>query len=432
MAHLSVIGNHLVLTLTTFEKVAALHGDLRVPTGAVTSVEVVQQPFAYVRGFRAPGLAIPGRLLIGTWRCRAGRMFVVARRGVPAVRVRLAGWRYDELLVSDPGAAAMSQRLRSTLDPAESVFTERDIAITGGGLRLSGTITVPAGQGPFPGVLILPGSGDLDRDADHRRIPLGISRALADHLAAVGFASLRYDKRGAGRSKGVFLEAGMTENRLDAAAAWVEMGRAPEVRADSMFLLGHSEGALHAMALAAQARPMPAGLVLLSPAAKTGEQTLAWQTRQIAASLPRPLRRLLRVLHVDVVEKQRQAVAAIRATSTDVARIQGRRINARWTRELLDFDPRTSLSALRMPVLAVTGTKDLQVDPADLDTIGDVVPGPVDVVAVPDLTHLLRRDPKAASLSAYRRLIRQPVDADTLDLITHWIARHSSGHPGTS
>ena len=55
-----------------------------------------------------------------------------------------------------------------------------------------------------------------------------------------------------------------------------------------------------------------------------------------------------------------------------------------------------------MPVLAITGDKDLQVDPADLDIIAATVAGPVTIRRVPDLTHILRRDPAAPTLGAYR------------------------------
>jgi alpha/beta superfamily hydrolase len=50
--------------------------------------------------------------------------------------------------------------------------------------------------------LILPGSGEIDRNADHRRMPLGISRDPAHALALKGIASFRYDKRGVGHSEG--------------------------------------------------------------------------------------------------------------------------------------------------------------------------------------------------------------------------------------
>src|SRR5207253_2462728 len=105
----------LVVRLTTPEKLAALHGDVRVPASAIRSVAVERHPLDALRGLRAPGLSIPRRTKIGTWRRFRHKGFVVARRDMPAVRVRLAGAPYDDLLISmeDAEAAAAAIRERS-------------------------------------------------------------------------------------------------------------------------------------------------------------------------------------------------------------------------------------------------------------------------------------------------------------------------------
>jgi uncharacterized protein len=303
---------------------------------------------------------------------------------------------------------------------------ELEVTLPGEGVPLAGTLTLPEGDAPHPTALILPGSGPIDRNADHRRMRLGISRDLGVALAEHGIASLRYDKRGVGRSGGRFLEAGMSDNIADARAALGWLRSRPEVRPDALFAIGHSEGAYGAMSLAAEADDDGlAGVVLLSASATLGERMLAWQTRQVAASLPRPVRLLLRLLRVNVVRKQQANVARLRSTTTDVARIGGRKLNARWHRELLDFDPVPLLAKLRMPVLAITGDKDLQVDPDDLKLIAETVPGPVETVLVPDLTHVLRRDPKPPSVGAYRKLVRRPVDQEVLTTVADWVRRVS-------
>jgi uncharacterized protein len=115
MAALTFDHEALHLTLTGGEKLAALHGDIDVPLGDVRGVRLEPDPLAAVRGLRAPGLGLPGRVKIGTWRGPDQRSFVVARRGVPAVRVQLANAKHDELLVSTPEAerivAALGDRL---------------------------------------------------------------------------------------------------------------------------------------------------------------------------------------------------------------------------------------------------------------------------------------------------------------------------------
>jgi len=103
----------LRLRLTTFERVAGLRRGVEVPLAAVREVQVVDDPLGAVRGFRVPGLGLPGLLLIGTWRRRGHRAFVVARRRRPGVRVILDGADLDELLISVADAPAVAERLRA-------------------------------------------------------------------------------------------------------------------------------------------------------------------------------------------------------------------------------------------------------------------------------------------------------------------------------
>ncbi|GEL16791.1 hypothetical protein [Pseudonocardia asaccharolytica] len=112
MAVLRRDGQDLVLELTVGEKVWGLHGDVRVPMSAVRRVTVADKPLAAVRGLRAPGLAVPGRTKIGTWRRRGGKSFAVVRSGRPAVRVALAGAPFEELLVSVDEPERVARELR--------------------------------------------------------------------------------------------------------------------------------------------------------------------------------------------------------------------------------------------------------------------------------------------------------------------------------
>lgn len=127
-----------------------------------------------------------------------------------------------------------------------------DLTVTADdGTPLAGTLTVPTGPGPHPTVLLLHGSGPLDRDGNTRRLPLNLGPPLADALAAEGIATLRYDRRGAGATPRTWQATGFTDNRCDAAAALRALTAHPAVRSDALGVLGHSEGALHALSLAA-------------------------------------------------------------------------------------------------------------------------------------------------------------------------------------
>jgi uncharacterized protein len=299
----------------------------------------------------------------------------------------------------------------------------REVPVTvPGDPPLAGTLTLPDSPGPVPAVLLAPGSGPLDRDSDHRRARFGVTRELAAALAEGGLASLRYDKRGVGGSPGDWRRAGLHDNADDLVRARDALAARPEVDAGRIVLAGHSEGALLAATAAARGVPV-AGVVLLAGSATPGDELLRWQARQIGPTLPAPVRGLLRLLRTDLEAKVAANHERIRATTTDVARIGGVRLNARWHREFLAHDPRADLARLTVPVLAITGEKDLQVDPDDLPVIAATVPGPVETLRVPDLTHTLRRQPGPASLRAYRGELRRPVDAEVLATVSTWCRR---------
>ncbi|TFV63766.1 hypothetical protein E4P41_03320 [Geodermatophilus sp. DF01-2] len=108
MATVTTTPRTLTVSLSRGERVLGLLRDLEVPRSAVRSVEVLPDGLAATRGLRAPGLALPGRRKIGTWRGRGEKTLVSVRRGRPAVRVRLTGQRFDTLLlgVDDPAGVA--------------------------------------------------------------------------------------------------------------------------------------------------------------------------------------------------------------------------------------------------------------------------------------------------------------------------------------
>lgn len=423
MAELTVTSKDLVVTLSTGEKAAGLHRDLRIPLDAIESVRVVADSLEAVRGLRAPGLALPGRARIGTWRRPGGRTFAVARRGHEGLHLTLRDHRLTDVVIAVASAGQLREQVVTAQGHRRAV-AETDVVLVSAGLGLAGTYAAPRDREPLATALILPGSGEVDRDADHPRLPLGVSSDIAHALAGHGIASLRYDKRGVGRSEGSLLHTGLTDNVDDARAAlhWLRT-RGPDA-ARPVFLVGHSEGGMIAEALAA-GDPDLAGVVLLAAPAVPGAEMMAWQTRQVADALPPFAGAVVRLFRVDLTRAQQKAVARIRASTTDTLRMNGRKVNARWQRELLDFDPAPLLARITAPVLAITGDKDLQVDADDLHVIRDTVAGPVEVHRARDLTHLLRTDPDRPNLGAYARLIRRPTDGPLLERVASWIAERA-------
>jgi hypothetical protein len=87
------------IRLTRAERFFGLLRDLELPRAAITEAEAVPAGLAAVRGLRAPGLGLPGVRAVGTWRRRGEKSYVSVRRHQPAVRLRLAGQRFDTVLI---------------------------------------------------------------------------------------------------------------------------------------------------------------------------------------------------------------------------------------------------------------------------------------------------------------------------------------------
>jgi uncharacterized protein len=294
------------------------------------------------------------------------------------------------------------------------------------GVLIAGTLTeVPH---PVAAAVIITGSGRVNRDTDARlgrRGPMvlrtGVTRQVAEALATVGVAALRYDKRGVGASGGDYLRAGLTDNLNDARAAlrWLT-ARFPGL---PLLTVGHSEGTLHAAVLAAD-EPAVAGAILLSAPARTGEEIVKWQIGAIGAVIPKPARLLMRITRQDFARTQYKRLALLKASKTDVTRVSGVRVNARWWREFLAHDPARDYARITTPVLAITGGHDMQVPPEDVAAIGRLVKESFDGHVTAGLSHLLRPDPDRKGPFGYRRALRQPVSPEVLSLITTWSQEH--------
>ena len=296
------------------------------------------------------------------------------------------------------------------------------------GSDLSATLTLPDGDGPHPAALLIVGSGEVDRDSDHRSLALGVTRELAAALAAAGVATLRYDKRGVGASGGEYLSATFDDARADAEAAVTALRSAPEVDKDRVLVIGHSEGALHAAALGAD-DPTLAGVGLLACPAVTGEAALRWQAERILPTLPGVVRLLLRILRQSPARAQAKLFARVRATEGNVQRIQGRKLNVGWLRGFLDHDPASDLTRIRVPVLALTGALDVQVDPDDLERIARLVDqAPVETHRIPQVNHVLRHSAGSGAPSEYKRQVSagRRLDPRVLHTVTAWASERVS------
>jgi hypothetical protein len=302
-----------------------------------------------------------------------------------------------------------------------------DVQFRSDGLTLAGTLAVPESDDPAAVVLLLPGSGQTDRNDNAKTLAIDAFPPLAAALASNGFATFGYDKRGVGASEGDYWTSSFEDRLADAVAAVAWVRDRPEVDPSRVFAVGHSEGALVSIRLAAGAAPV-AGAILLAGSVKTGEQTLTWQARQIAESLTGYKKWIVRLLRIDVTRSQHRAFARINADTAHVIRMNGRKINAQWMRQFLAYDPAADLARITVPVLAITGDRDIQVDPDDLDQIPELVHGPIRVLRLPGVTHLLRTEGTRRGLPGYKEQVRRPIDPRVITAITEWLKKNTNGN----
>jgi hypothetical protein len=302
-------------------------------------------------------------------------------------------------------------------------MNEKEVVFTSEGLRLSGSLTVSEESERSPCVLMFSGSGRVDRNENQKKLPIDVMGRLAVLLAERGIATLRYDKRGVGASEGVFWEAGFYDNVADASAALAFLRTHDRIERGKIFFLGHSEGAYIATRLASETADV-AGVVLLAGGARTGEEELRWQAEQVAGSLTGFNAWLIKLLRIDVTKAQSKQLAKIRRSNRDWYRVQlVRKMNAKWMREFLSYDPADDLGRIDSPVLAITGSKDIQVDPGNLERMAGLVTAPFESHVLPDVTHLLRAEAGQGGISTYKKQVEKPVDPRVSDLIVIWLKR---------
>ncbi|HYO87612.1 MAG TPA: alpha/beta fold hydrolase [Candidatus Limnocylindrales bacterium] len=309
---------------------------------------------------------------------------------------------------------------------------EREITVEAGGHRLAATLCLPAAEGRFATVLMAHGSGPLDRDENLGGQRLDVFNTIAHRLAVGRFASLRYDKRGCGRSTGNYFAAGHTDLIDDLLTCFDALSALPECQPERLFLLGHSEGCLVAGA-ASLHRPAAAGLVLLCPFVEDTESVLLRQAAQMQREIDAApgLGGALACLTVRFMGQplagQRRLIERVRATQATSFRVGLRRLPARWMRELLALDARALFAQVRCPLLVIGGDKDLQCLPGDVDRIAALVQGPVEAHRIADLTHVLRRDACEPTFGRTAGLLVNPVDPQVSELVAEWIGRQVGG-----
>ncbi len=346
--------------------------------------------------------------------------------------------------------SADSGQARRPQDPQPPLpYEAREVTVPNAAAQVSlaGTLTVPPGKGPFPAALLVSGSGPPDRD----EAVFGHSPFLvwADFLTRAGFAVLRLDDRGVGKSTGSFAAATTEDFASDAHAAVAWLRAQPGVDAGRIGILGHSEGGLIAPMVAAT-DPKLAWIVLLAgPALRgdslqilQGERLREWSgaPREVGEREGRVQRRLFDLLHaepdsgkfhagatkvlnayLDSLPPQLQAQLGDRVAFVDG---QVRTLNSPWMRWFQAHEPLPVIRRVHCPVRATYGTRDFQVPAPEnsapmqeaLRKAGNTASR---VMVLDGLNHLLQ--PAVTGTSAEYGMIEETVAPAAMDAVGAWL-----------
>lgn len=308
-----------------------------------------------------------------------------------------------------------------------------------------GTLVRPSGPGPFPAVAMVAGSGPTDRDWNSPLIPgsNGSGRLVAEALAQRGIASLRYDKRASGPHAAENVQALMgkisMQSHVDELAGAVRtLAGTDFVRADRIFALTNSEGALHALNYQLHDPAIPfAGLVLTAPPGRVMGAVARSQVDAQLSAMPEGA--ALMAAYDAAISRfvSGEAVAPDPSLPEGVQlllRSLDTPVNLPFSRELWAADAALWLAQVRVPVLVIIGKKDIQVDwEADGEPLRRATEGREDITILfpENANHVLKHEPRPRSELAAAEVVggyNSPdarLDPETLEGILGWLAAHA-------
>jgi pimeloyl-ACP methyl ester carboxylesterase len=315
-------------------------------------------------------------------------------------------------------------------------YRSEEVTVPGpGGITLAGTFTAPNGNGPFPAVVLLTGSGAQDRDEFSPVLNHKPFLVLSDYLTRQGIAVLRCDDRGFGKSTGNLMTATTEDFAQDALADVAFLKTRKEVDATKIGLIGHSEGGIIAP-IAGSVSPDVAFMVLLAGPGVTGYQILLRQselvikanggTDEMVKSNQETQRKMFDVI---LAEKDPKAAETKLLALGGLSAAEVKGVNSPWFRYFLAFDPATALRQVKVPVLALNGSLDVQVDPKqNLPVIEKALKDGgnknVTIQEFAGLNHMFQTA-KTGSDSEYAS-IEETMSPVAMKTISDWIVAHTT------
>ncbi len=296
-------------------------------------------------------------------------------------------------------------------------------------VTLTGTLTRPEKNDQHIAIVMIPGSGKVDRNgnADKKGMDFNIYQELSDILVSLGYTTLRYDKRGVGKSEGDFLRTGLHDAIEDVQAA-VQYIKNDLPIIDKVLLLGHSEGTMIATAVATQVDV--GGVILLAGGGETLEEAtkrqreLTFQELKEKKNFTGWLFRRFRL--AEKAEKKNQRLFnKIKKSDKEVIRVQLIPFPAKWLREHFTYDLIADLKQLTCPVLAITGKADYQSDYQKLERVAELISSDTECHTIETMDHMLKEETDEVNMleiqKVYQKNRNKPLHPEMKEILENWL-----------
>lgn len=376
--------------------------------------------------------------IVGVWNQRNGK-FDLTFNTVPLDKTR------------KPAAGARKWNRPQTPKPpfsykvADVTFENKNDKV-----NLAGTLTIPRAAGKYPAVILISGSGAQNRNGEifgHKSFWV-----IADALTKAGVAVLRYDERGVGKSTGDIATANSLDLARDVEAGIEYLRSRSDIDPNRIGLIGHSEGGYIAPMIAAR-NDQVAFIVMMAGPGLPGQDIVISQTELILKNSGLPQEMIDAALNMskqlfatlekhrddkDVLQKLNQTIdELVDATPEDqrknfgdlkTARAGLVRMTSPWFKFFAFHDPRVDLRKVKCPVLAINGTKDLQVDPElclpEIEkAFKEAGNKDVTIKRLENLNHLFQKT-TTGNIAEYARL-EETFNAAALKTVVDWVVEKS-------
>lgn len=333
----------------------------------------------------------------------------------------------------------------------EKTFSERDVTFNNDSIKLAGTLSIPNGEVPFPGVVLLTGSGPENRDEEVYGFK--IFKVIADHLATNGIAVLRFDDRGVGESGGEYQGANTLDFADDAIAAFKFLEKQAEIDKSKSGMLGHSEGGIIAT-LANKKLEGVDFIVFMASTAVSGDKIINYQIKAYSEkeglsdeminqtllvqnmayeaarrdsgfeAVEEEIKKMTLQEVENMSEEERKYISDPEQYAKYKARMTMMQVKTPWFKFFTSYDPAKDIEDIKCPVLVLFGGKDKQVpvelnkEPMENALMADGLKN-FKTVVFPDANHLFQKA-ETGMYDEYTKLPKVFVDG-FLETISTWI-----------